>query len=72
MSAREREWITAWELCSSQRYGQGMTLGTLVHSEIWNNLEKLGYEGREKERIFRVVLGIDDIFRERAGKEEAD
>ena len=50
-----------------------MTLGTLVHSEIWNNLEKLGYEGHEKERVFRVVLGIDEIFTERVrrNKEES-
>lgn len=38
---RLRPALPLWELCSSQRYGQGMTLGTLVHSEIWNNLEKL-------------------------------
>jgi len=58
-----------WELCQSQRYGQGMTLGSLVHSEIWNNLEQLEYEGHEKERAFRVILAIDEIFRGQAGKE---
>ena len=67
---RQREWLSLWELCRSQRYGQGMTLGTLVHSEIWGNLSELGYEGREKERAFRVVLGTDEIYREYAEKTE--
>ena len=68
LSPKQREWLSLWELCCSQRYGQGMTLGTLVHSEIWNNLEKFGYEGREKERAFRVILGVDEVFRENAEK----
>ena len=63
---KQREWLSLWELCRSQRYGQGMTLGTLVHSEVWNNLEKLGYEGREKERTFHLIIGIDEVFREHA------
>lgn len=69
----QRGWLELWELCSSQRYGQGMTLGTLVHSEVWNNLEQLGYEGREKERAFRAILGADDVFRKHVGtKEESE
>ena len=67
---RQREWLSLWELCRSQRYGQGMTLGTLVHSEIWNNLEKLGYEDPEKERAFHIILGVDEIYREHAEKTE--
>ena len=67
---RQREWLSLWELCQSQRYGQGMTMGTLVHSEIWNNLEKLQYEGHEKRRAFRLILGIDEIFRGHARKME--
>ncbi len=70
LPARQREWLSLWELCHSQRHGQGMTLGTLVHSEIWNNLEQLGYEGREKERAFRVVLAADEIFRGISRKRE--
>ncbi len=30
----------------------------------------LGYEGHEKERAFRVTLGIDEVFREYAEREE--
>lgn len=63
---KQREWLSLWELCRSQRYGQGMTVGTLVHSEIWNNLERLGYGGQEKERAFKIILGVDDIYREYA------
>ena len=48
-----------------------MTLGSLVHSEIWNDLEKLGYEGREKERAFHVILGVDEVYREQEKKEGA-
>ena len=67
---RQREWLSLWELCRSQRYGQGMTLGTLVHSEIWNNLEKLGYEDPEKERAFHIILGVDEVYREHAERTE--
>mgnify|MGYP006908310236 FL=1 len=59
----QAEWVSLWELCQSQRYGQGMTVGTLVHSEIWNNLEKLEFEGHLKSRAFRVIVAIDEIFR---------
>ncbi len=64
----QREWVSIWELCQSQRYGQGMTVGTLVHSEIWNNLEKLEFEGHPKMRAFRVVIAVDEAFREFALK----
>lgn len=39
------------------------TVGTLVHSEIWNNLEKLEFESHLKSREFRVIVAIDEIFR---------
>jgi hypothetical protein len=60
----QQEWVSLWELCQSQRYGQGMTVGTLVHSEIWNNLEKLEFDGHLKTRAFRVVVAVDEVFRE--------
>ena len=41
-----------------------MTVGTLVHSEIWNNLEKLEYESHLKTRSFRVIIAIDEVFRD--------
>ena len=66
----QQEWVSLWELCQSQRYGQGMTVGTLVHSEIWNNLEKLEFESHLKMRAFRVIVAIDDIFRQMAIKEQ--
>jgi hypothetical protein len=40
-----------------------MTVGTLVHSEIWNNLENLEYENHPKMRGFRVIIAVDEIFR---------
>lgn len=64
----QQEWLFAWELCSSQRYGQGMCLGTLIHSEIWNNLRELGVNREDRYGHFRIVLKIDDIFREYAEK----
>lgn len=64
----QQEWVSLWELCQSQRYGQGMTVGTLVHSEIWNNLEMLDYEGHPKTRAFRMVIAVDELFREFAMK----
>jgi len=64
----QQEWVSLWELCQSQRYGQGMTVGTLVHSEIWNNLEKFEYEGQIKLRAFRTVVATDEIFRDFAIK----
>jgi len=45
-----------------------MTVGTLVHSEIWNNLEKLEFDGQIKMRAFRVVVTVDEIFRDFAIK----
>ncbi len=45
-----------------------MTVGTLVHSEIWNNLEKFEFEGQIKMRAFRVVIATDEIFRDYAIK----
>lgn len=57
-----------WELCQSQRYGQGMTVGTLVHSEVWNNLEMLEYESHLKTRAFRVIIAVDEVFRDYAMK----
>ncbi len=45
-----------------------MTVGTLVYSEIWNNLEKFDYEGQIKIRAFRVVAATDEIFRDFAIK----
>ncbi len=45
-----------------------MTVGTLVHSEIWNNLEKFDYEGQIKILAFRVVAATDEIFRDFAIK----
>ena len=68
LSLHQQEWVSLWELCQSQRYGQGMTVGTLVHSEIWNNLEKLEFEGHQKMRAFRVVVAVDEAFREFALK----
>lgn len=59
----QQEWVSLWELCQSQRYGQGMTVGTLVHSEIWNNLENLEYESHLKTRAFRVIIAVDEVFR---------
>ena len=41
-----------------------MCLGTLIHSEIWNNLRELGVNREDRYGHFRVVLKIDDIFRE--------
>ena len=64
----QQEWVSLWELCQSQRYGQGMTVGTLVHSEIWNNLEKLEFDGHPKTRAFRMVIAVDEVFREHAMK----
>jgi len=40
-----------------------MCVGTLVHSEIWNNLHNLDFEGQLKLRAFRVVVATDEIFR---------
>ena len=45
-----------------------MAIGTLVHSEIWNNLEKFDYEGQIKIRAFRVVIATYEIFRDFALK----
>lgn len=45
-----------------------MAIGTLVHSEIWNNLEKFDYEGQIKLRAFRVIVATDEIFRDFAIK----
>ena len=59
----QQEWVSLWELCQSQRYGQGMTVGTLVHSEVWNNLTMLEYENHLKTRSFRVIIAIDEVFR---------
>jgi len=64
----QQEWLYVWELCSSQRYGQGMCMGTLVHSEIWNNLRELGVQREERFKLFRVVNKTDEIFRECAEK----
>jgi len=64
----QQEWVSLWELYQSQRYGQGMTVGTLVYSEIWNNLEKLEFDGQIKIRAFRVVVTVDEIFRDFAIK----
>ena len=66
----QQEWVSLWELCQSQRYGQGMTVGTLVHSEIWNNLEKFDYEGHPKTRAFRMVVAVDEVFRGFAIKDQ--
>lgn len=68
LAPHQQEWVSLWELCQSQRYGQGMTVGTLVHSEIWNNLEKLEFENHLKTRAFRVIVAVDDIFRDFAIK----
>ena len=43
-------------------------MGTLVHSEIWNNLEKLEYENHVKTRGFRVIIAVDEVFRDYAMK----
>lgn len=64
LPVHQQEWVSLWELCQSQRYGQGMTVGTLVHSEIWNNLEKLEFDGHLKTRAFRIVVAVDEVFRE--------
>lgn len=64
----QQEWVSLWELCQSQRYGQGMTIGTLVHSEIWNNLRNFDYRGQIKVRAFRTVVATDEIFRDFAIK----
>ncbi len=45
-----------------------MAIGTLVHSKIWNNLEKFDYEGQTKMRAFWVVVSTDEIFRDFAIK----
>ncbi len=53
-----------WQLCQSQRYGQGMTVGTLVHSEIWNNLREFEFENYRRSRAFLIIVGLDEIWRE--------
>jgi hypothetical protein len=45
-----------------------MTVGTLVHSEIWNNLMKFRPDRADHERLFDIICGIDSIFREAAQK----
>lgn len=45
-----------------------MAIGTLVHSEIWNNLEKFDYKGQIKLRAFRTIVATDEIFRDFAIK----
>lgn len=47
---------------------QGMAIGTLVHSEIWNNLEKFDFQGQIKMRAFRTIVATDEIFRDFAIK----
>lgn len=58
------EWYSMWALCSSQRYGQGMGMGTLVHSEIWNNLTEFGYKDHQRTHMFSMILRTDEIYRE--------
>ena len=41
-----------------------MCVGTLVHSEVWNNLHNFDFEGQLKLRAFRVILATDEIFRD--------
>lgn len=43
-------------------------MGTLVHSEVWNNLEMLEYESHLKTRAFRVIIAVDEVFRDYAMK----
>lgn len=43
-------------------------MGTLVHSEIWNNLRELGVQKEERYKYFRIVNAVDNIFREYAEK----
>ena len=45
-----------------------MAIDTLVHSEIWNNLEKFDFHGQIKIRAFSVVVATDEIFRDFAIK----
>lgn len=45
-----------------------MCVGTLVHSEVWNNLHNLDFEGQLKLRAFRAVVATDEIFRDFAIK----
>ncbi len=45
-----------------------MTIGTLVHSEVWNNLYNLEFMGQLKLRAFKMIVATDEIFRDFAIK----
>lgn len=64
LSEEHAHWLSLWRLCQSQRYGQGMTVGSLIHSEVWNNLRHAGVLGDDKRRAFKIVVETDEIFRE--------
>ena len=66
MTPRQYQWLSAWQVCRSQRYGQGMTIGTLIHSELWNYLDRQIWEGeedREKQKAFDIVIKLDEAWR---------
>ena len=45
-----------------------MCVGTLVHSEVWNNLINFDFEGQLRLRAFRVIVATDEFFRDFAIK----
>ncbi len=66
----EQGCMSLWRLCMTQRHGQGMTFGFLIHSELWNTMSKLGIRDDVAKVIFNIILTIDDIFREFQEKKE--
>lgn len=58
----QQEWLRIYQLSGTQRWGQGLALGSIVHSELWNNLEKLGWRGDSLIRAFNNIIRADEEY----------
>lgn len=47
-----------------QRYGVGLALGDLIHSEVEGDLRRKGYRGYQLNRVIDIIFVIDAIYRE--------
>jgi len=58
----QQEWLLMFQRVQTQRYGYGLCLAPLIHSEVWLALEKRGWKGDAKIRAFANIVALDVLY----------
>jgi len=67
----QQEWLLLYQKVQTQRYGYGLCLAPIIHSELWIALKERGWKGDAKLRAFDNVTRLDNLYVEIANEEQA-